>query len=297
LSLSTTSQVKKAMRPVELTLVMDTTGSMSTDNKIGGAKTAAKSLLNTLYGGPLASYPESEFIRVSLVPFAAAVRLNQSAYDFNLGWIDTTGANPLSHLNFNDPTWDNFMAWGKIKNSSDQLMQWNGCVEARGSATSSAGDDLNQNDVAPGDPITGPDTLFPAYFSPDTVTGYGTTYIGTSGTPNELTSLTNAQKLDGSDAGLLYRQKNQNKYEFNGANVKIYTEAYNTTGPWTGCAASAIVPMTYDRRKLEAGIDAMQARGPTLIAEGLNWGWKTISPTFRQSRRHNNNPSRHDFAL
>jgi hypothetical protein len=37
--------------------------------------------------------------------------------------------------------------------------------------------------------------------------------------------------------------------------------------------------MTYDRGSIEAGIDLMAANGPTLIAEGLAWGWRTISPT------------------
>jgi hypothetical protein len=35
--------------------------------------------------------------------------------------------------------------------------------------------------------------------------------------------------------------------------------------------------MTYNRSNIEAGIDAMQASGPTLIAEGLAWGWRTAS--------------------
>ena len=42
LNLTSHSQIMKAMRPIEMVLVMDTTGSMATDNKIGGAKTAAR---------------------------------------------------------------------------------------------------------------------------------------------------------------------------------------------------------------------------------------------------------------
>ncbi len=281
-TLNSTSTVKKAMRPVEVTLVMDTTGSMATDDKITGAKTAAKSLLATLYGGTLAQYPESEFIRVSLVPFAAAVRLNKNAYDFNITWIDTAGANPLSKLNFNDPAWNNYSAWSQLKNSgTNTAMQWNGCVEAR-----TGSGNLNQNDTAPG----GGSTLFPAYFSPDTPTNssgyvsrYGYDYISgyytssnNSATPSgENLGITPAQSKDWTDAGRLFVQKNQNKY----VNKAISAESLSTTGPWSGCAASAIVPMTYNRADIETGIDAMQASGPTLIAEGLAWGWRSISPT------------------
>jgi Flp pilus assembly protein TadG len=227
-TLSSTSTVKKAMRPVEVTLVMDTTGSMATNNKITGAKTAAKSLLNTLYGGSLSQIPYSEYIRVSLVPFAAAVRLDQNATDFNLGWIDTTGANPLSKLNFNSSTWNNFTAWSQLKASgSTSPMAWNGCVEAR-SATGS----LNENDTPP----TGGDTLFPAYFSPDTPIAsngyssqYGYDYISgnTSGSlSGENVGITTTQAKDWTDAGRLFVQKNEKKY----VNKTIAGESLSSIG-------------------------------------------------------------------
>ena len=279
ITLTSHAQVTKAMRPIELTMVMDTTGSMATNNKIGGAKTAAISLLNTLYGGTLAQVPQSEYIRVSLVPFAAAVRLNKNASDFNLGWIDTTGLNPLSKLNFTDPTWNNYTSWGKLKTSSSAFLSWNGCVEARARGVATAGTDYNVNDTAPTN--TNVNTLFPAYFSPDTPNNsggssgaYGYDYIGTSGSPNETTGLTTAQKNDYTDPGLLLKQKNQAKY----LNRVISAQAPNVNGPWSGCAASTVVPMTYNRSNVEAGVNAMAAEGPTLIAEGLDWGWRTISP-------------------
>ncbi len=210
-NLTSHAQVMKAMRPIELVMVMDTTGSMATDNKIDGAKTAAKDLLNTIYGGTVGSIPESEYIRVALVPFAGAVRLNKNAYDFNLGWIDTTGLNPLSKLNYNLATFHNYLGWTSLKTSATAYMQWNGCVEARMRGTAGAGTDYNVNDAAP---TTGtPATLFPAYFNPDTVgTSYGVNYIGTTGTPNEYTGLTSAQQSSTTTAGLLYKQENQAKY-------------------------------------------------------------------------------------
>ena len=100
------------------------------------AKVAAHDLLKTLYAGTPAQVPESEYLRTALVPFSAAVRLNKNAYDFNLGWIDTTGANPLSKLNFTTSTvYNNYTAWGKLKSNSSTYMSWNGCVEARARGT------------------------------------------------------------------------------------------------------------------------------------------------------------------
>ena len=52
-----------------------------------------------------------------------------------------------------------------------------------------------------------------------------------------------------------------------------------TEGPWKGCAKTPIVPLTYKRANVEAGITAMAAAGNTLIAEGVAWGWRVLSPT------------------
>lgn len=285
------SQIMKAMRPIELTLVMDTTGSMATDNKIDGAKTAARDLLNTVYGGTLAQVPESEYLRVALVPFATGVRLNPNAYDFNLNWIDITGLNPLSKVNFNDAAWNNYTTWAKLKKTSTTFHTWNGCVEARMRGTAAGGTDYNVNDVAP--TISTPATLFPAYFAPDTpsirsTTAYPSAWRGknwsgtyipeTTTNPQETTGISAADGAKFTDPDLLvYRQKNQAKY----LNRVIGTESLTsaTDGPWKGCAKSSIVPMTYKRANVEAGITAMAAAGNTLIAEGVAWGWRVLSPT------------------
>ena len=294
INLSAHSQIMKAMRPIELTLVMDTTGSMASSGKIDGAKAAAHQLLNTVYAGSLAAVPESEYLRVALVPFAAAVRLNPNAYDYKSSWIDTTGVNPLSKLNFNSTplppaSWNNYTAWAKLKKTSSTYQTWNGCVEARMTGTAAAGTDYNVNDTAP--IIATPATLFPAYFAPDTPSfgnssTYGTyknqswtgSYIAEdSTTPNEITGVSSANAKLTTDAAILqYRQENYQKYD--GRNIGAETSAA-TNGPWSGCAKTSIVPMTYKRANVEAGIDAMTAAGPTLIAEGLAWGMRVQSPT------------------
>ena len=258
----------EAVTPVEIAVVMDTTGSMGS-TYMNQAKTAARTLMTTLYGGNSTDEPENPNIRVSLVPFAAAVRLNKTAYDFNLGWIDTTGASTLSKLNFSNTSWNNYTAWSQLSGQS-----WNGCVEARSAGT--APYDYNVNDAAPS---TG-NTLFTAYFAPDEPTFSGSTsnpynfdnsYIGNSGSPRETTGISTST----SSSNWSNRQRNVNKY----INKSITSESSSSYGPWYNCAESSVVPMTYDRSKIEAGITAMSAGGNTLIAEGLAWGWKTLSPT------------------
>jgi hypothetical protein len=286
------STVKKAMRPIELVMVMDTTGSMDTDGKMDGAKTAARNLMTTLYGGSLGSEPRSEFLRTALVPFAGAVKLDSAAHDFDLGWIDTDGDNPLSRVHFDDPAapavWNNYYAWSRLKKSSSAYHTWNGCVETRKRGTGSQA--YNVNDAAP--VSSNPDTLFPAFFHPDApgasstgdVNGpFGFSYI-TQGSNTTLYSECYGTGLTSGSGGtclnntnLTYariKQENYRKYE----NTNIGSESETNYGPWSMCAVSKVVPMTYDRAKVEAGITAMNAYGPTMIGEGLSWGWRAISP-------------------
>jgi Flp pilus assembly protein TadG len=321
MTITAKSEIAFAARPLELTMVMDTTGSMASNNKLTGAKEAARKLLDVLYGGTLASKPDSEFIRVALVPFAGGVRLNPSAFDFSPSWIDTTGANPLSTMNFQgtgaNSNWNNFTAWGMMKKNSN-YMSWTGCVEARKHGAKSSNQDYHVNDVAP--TLADPDSLFPAYFAPDAPSSNtistsntsgsngngnngkgkgngngngnggsgGTTTTGTSNWTNnygpdyikgyslttagsECNGLTAAQCTGTSDTVLFERQRNYQKYQ--DADLTGVSDS-----PDTNCASSKVVPMTYSRQKIDAGISAMQANGNTLIAEGLAWGLRTISP-------------------
>lgn len=240
--------------PIELALVMDTTGSMA-GSYITQARDAAKNLLAILYG----TDTTSPYIKISLVPFSAAVRLNTAG--LNMSMIDTAGAAAVSKLNFSSASWHNYMAWQQLTNQP-----WNGCVESRLG-------NLGIDDTAP---TTG-NTLFTPYFAPDEPTvsgwGYSTEYITNSGTPRETTGISTSTAY----SNHVTRQKNINKY----VNKTISAEntTSNNNGPWKNCAKSKIIPLTSSRATIEAGLDAMIAAGPTVIPEGLAWGWRTLSPT------------------
>jgi Flp pilus assembly protein TadG len=319
-TLTSNATVKKAARPIEVTLIMDTTGSMAAD--MPQAKLSAKKLIQKLYGDKtLAAAPANEYVRISLVPFSAAVRLDTSpGADFNLSWIDTTGVNPISKLNFNElsgapAVWNNFFAWSQLKSSTTANHAWNGCVEMRKRGATAATDFMLQ-DVAPD--ITKPDSLFPAFFNPDTPsiptsftksTGGSESYVSTianktfygsyiaedSTVPNETTGLTDAEKRDTTEAnGLIKRQENWRKY----IGRNIGAETTTNYGPWLGCTKSTIVTMTYDRKKVEDGIDLMTANGPTNIPEGLAWGRRVISPgePFTKVSGYGSDPTKNTSA-
>ncbi len=243
---------------IEIVLVMDTTGSMDQNNRLRDAKQAAKDLITTVLG----EAKSDDKVKFALVPFSGSV--NVGADKLNSGWIDTTGKASVSKVNFTDVNYHNMQAWNDMKyvNSKGQTvaLSWNGCVEAR----------LGNLAVTDSPPVVSTnsttwDTLFTPYMAPDEPDSYYNTYI----------SKTNEEKdLKGTKTDAM-RQANQVKYA-----TKTFTSLTGATGPWSNCAASAIVPLTTDRSVIEAGIDAMAARGSTVLPEGLMWGWRVMSPNM-----------------
>ncbi|MBC8037263.1 MAG: Tad domain-containing protein [Rhizobiales bacterium] len=267
-ALAEVTKKKVAKSPIEIALVMDTTGSMgSGGDYIGQARTAAKDLMAILYGDDTTS----PFIKVSLVPFSGAVRLNTSGLDMSM--IDTTGTATVSKLHFTNAAWHNYRAWDELAN-----VNWNGCVESRLG-------NLGLDDTAP--TAASPNTRFTPYFAPDEPTvsgwGYSNEYITNSGTPRETTGISTSTSYSNHSN----RQRNVNKYVNKTISVESMTS--NNDGPWANCAKSKIIPLTSDRATIESGLDAMFAAGPTVIVEGLAWGWRTLSPSapFTQGAAYN----------
>jgi Flp pilus assembly protein TadG len=233
---------------IEIVLVMDITGSMR-GSKLESAKAAAKALIQKVLGDE----PSDEKIRFALVPFSGSV--NVGADKYASGWIDTAGKASVSKVNFADPAYHNMKGWDdlRFRDSKGQMakLPWNGCVEARLG-------DLATNDASPN--AKAGDTLFTPYFAPDEPSdgdGYNNNYV--------------ADGVSGSDEK---RLKNQAKY----SGKLLDPSDVSEPGPWYNCAASPIVALTDSRAGIEAGIDAMVARGSTNLPEGLMWGWRVISP-------------------
>ncbi|MCJ9428593.1 pilus assembly protein TadG-related protein [Kordiimonas marina] len=97
------TEVSRETRGMELALVMDNTGSMAQNDKIGTMKTAAKNLVQAVYG----NHETDPNLWVSVVPYVAAVNVGGDKYD----WLS---------------------AAGKTKVDNDYLKtSWMGCLEAR----------------------------------------------------------------------------------------------------------------------------------------------------------------------
>lgn len=105
------AEVTRTSKGLELILVMDNTGSMSSSNKLVDMKSAATDMINILYG----SNETMEDFWVGLVPFSQAVNIGSS----RTSWIDTA--------------YNSALRWGTTS--------WGGCVDARHSAGRDITDD------------------------------------------------------------------------------------------------------------------------------------------------------------
>lgn len=154
---------------IEVAMVLDNSGSMGSNGKIGTLRIAATNLVNTLHTTMAnASIPDP--IRFSLIPFAATV--NVGAQNRNSGWMDTEGVSSIHHENFD---WDSNALVTKVGDSYknavgasmsrftiyDNLVgvDWNGCVEQRPYP-------YHTTDETP--TIANPDSMFVPTFAPDT---------------------------------------------------------------------------------------------------------------------------------
>lgn len=107
------TEVVREVKGLEVVMVVDVTGSMSTNNNIGALRTAAKNFVNILYDR--ASDPAS--VRVGIVPYASAVNVGP----YGLG-LDDDG------LFYDTPFVENPAG---LAFDQAQQTQWHGCILAR----------------------------------------------------------------------------------------------------------------------------------------------------------------------
>ena len=116
---SVSNQVRRAMRGLELALVLDVTGSMW-GSKLDKMKASAADLVDILFGSDKSSGNGNGILRISVVPYAATVNLG---VDWKDDWLNTSPK--LSDYPLHDSE------------------TWRGCVEAR--------KDNDSNELPPGD--------------------------------------------------------------------------------------------------------------------------------------------------
>lgn len=166
------SEVLREVRGVEVALVLDNTGSMLTNNRIGITKTAASNFVDILAEAAGRSSTPSA-VRIGLVPFAATV--NVGSANRNATWLDQNAQSPIHGEIFARRT-NAFTTVGRTPTATYAAQTWpanqpnrftlmsqigatwSGCVESR----------PYPHDVRDTAPSTStPATLVVPYFYPD----------------------------------------------------------------------------------------------------------------------------------
>lgn len=169
------SEATRKRLNVEVAMVLDNSGSMSSQDRMTNLKAAAKCATNVLLNGDCASEAVDEdetTVKIGIVPFTEFVNVG-TGYA-NATWMDTTGVSSIANDNFDDDERDDTVFSGTVNRWTlfNQLsnVSWQGCVEARPYP-------YDTNDTTP-DALT-PDTLFVPEFAPDNPNsgGYDNSYI------------------------------------------------------------------------------------------------------------------------
>jgi Flp pilus assembly protein TadG len=262
------SQITANLNKLEVVLVLDNTGSMSSTygsmSGIAGLKAAATTLVNTLF----ANDPTLQYVKVGVVPFTATV--NVGTQYASASWIDNSNAaNSMSQENLSVPTGTSVITFARnlATAAGKSSWAWRGCVRQRT-------EPYDVQDVAP--TTSYPDTLYTPYFAPDE--------------PDCCTTLSNSNTLfynsylsDGTStcrSGRTYPYNSTADERAVQRCVSKYSSPSVKTadGPNSICTSQSIIRLTNDKTAILNEINAMSAGGATVVPVGLMWGWHLLSP-------------------
>jgi Flp pilus assembly protein TadG len=146
INISSTSTVKWGMSRLRVALVLDNTGSMSSDGKMGALQTATKNLLSQLNS----AVQTNGDVYVSIIPFVKDV--NVDPVNYNASWIDWTDWNAnngsCSKNGYYNKT-SCLAANGKPVWTPANHNTWNGCVTDRGGTNGPTGQNYDTNVAMP----------------------------------------------------------------------------------------------------------------------------------------------------
>lgn len=113
------TEVKREVKAIEVALVMDVTGSMSTNNNIGALRTAATNFVNIMFERS----DDIDFLKIGLVPFSSSVNVGR----YGLGL--TPGGQPYGQPFVDNPlniSW--YDPFGANANTTTNKKKWKGCI-------------------------------------------------------------------------------------------------------------------------------------------------------------------------
>jgi Flp pilus assembly protein TadG len=249
MTVGASTEVVRADMKVEIALVLDTTGSMDEGTKLEDMRDAAVAFIDRMEEASEQAI-EADSVKISMVPFANAVRIDGTTYR-NSVWMDQAGVAPINNQIFTTSSGTQFANRFTLFNTIGT--SWRGCVEMRQAP-------YDIQDTAPS--VGTPATLYTPYFAvdePDSKTsGYGDDYQ-------------NDYLKDGtSSSNWRVRQGMVSKYKSTGGLGTSF-------GPNRGCTQARVIRLTTDFSALRSAINALSASGNTNIPIGMSWGWNTLT--------------------
>lgn len=242
-----TNVVRRQVTGLELSLVLDVTGSMTLNNAIGGMRVAANDLVDIVYDGR-DTVPN---LSVAVVPFTAMVNIGPSRQS----WLQ---GGSLGSRNYTPSTWF-------------------GCVEARWQNRN------DENDAPPADARFTPfyyastDGVF--HHSVDGDNDWERDRVAELDPASLSALLVGISNSELSAVGLTRARATARPL----AEADQQRLDRLVRGPNAGCPR-AIRPLTESRATVKAEIDRLRAsanRNGTMINLGLQMGWATLSPRWR----------------
>jgi Flp pilus assembly protein TadG len=182
------SEATRKKLNIELTMVLDNSGSMLQQSRMTYLKQAAKCAVNILlHDAPdtncdqPSSLPKIPNTYISVVPFTQAV--NVGSGNSTQAWIDQTGISAIANDNFDNDDNDATPFTGAVNRlalySGLRSHAWKGCVEARPHTATTAGLHLDTDDTPPTSAT--PNTLYVPLFAPSNPDTYGNDFVPQQG--------------------------------------------------------------------------------------------------------------------
>lgn len=293
LQLGANAKAVTANKNYEIAIVFDTSGSMSSSaggvSKMQSAKTAAKSLVDTMFETP----ESAKRTKISLVPFAASV--NAGPQYAGADWTDRMGLSTIHWQNL-DKNGSSWLPQSRFEMFTELGINFGGCFE-------SPPGNWGVTDMAPN--AGSPDSLFVPMFAPDEPGKKGqSTYWrnsgGTGKSGNNDTKWTYQNSYLDDDDGVCTgmpsstdpqaRQSRVCKYKINKNSSRMNTGG--DRGPNHRCDTKPIARLTDQPATIKAAVDGLVDNGVnTNTFEGVMWGWRTLSPNapFRDGADYGDN--------
>jgi len=258
----TAAEVTRENLGLQLAMVLDHTGSMATNGKIGDLENASLKLIDILFGDE----QQNDKLQIAVIPYSAAVNVG----DLGDAFIDKTGI----------PS--------QMFTSGTDELRWFGCVLAR---------DTNTSIDANSDPTVMEADAYDINLAPPSVGGKWKPYLYPHWYDNQYHNLTFATNSDPRDPGVnaasnlegvpnspAYRGGEGPAGELNWGlpnhDRTNFANQNKVTGPNIGCPAR-LLNFTSIKSELVDYIEANTKpwpRGGTVGSEGLAWGRRLLDP-------------------